>query len=111
MTAAYIIWCICALGIAVLGISGMRSEKPVGFFANVEAPKKVSDTKKYNKAVGKLLIGYAVILCLAGLPLLKEKPGALFVVVMLGTVFGTIGMILIYMAVITPKYIDGQDRK
>ena len=111
MNPAYIIWCICAAGLAVLGILSMRSEKPAGFFANVAAPEKVSDVRKYNRAVGRLLIGYAAVLVLTGLPLLSPKPGALIIVVMLGTVFGMLGMMLIYTLVITPKYIDGQDKK
>ena len=55
MIVAFVIWSVCALLFAGIGIWCFKSKKPVGFFAGVEAPK-VKDTAAYNRAVGRLWI-------------------------------------------------------
>lgn len=101
---AFAIWSAVSVMIIIIGIVTMRMKKPAGFFANVPAPEKVTDTKAYNRSLGTLFICYGILVCLCGLPLLKQKPGALIIITMLGTVFSTLALILIYTGVIAPKY-------
>jgi uncharacterized iron-regulated membrane protein len=101
---AFGLWCAVSALMIALGVITYNMKKPAGFFANSPAPAKVTDTKKYNHALGKLWIAYGILLMASGLPLLKEKPGALLIITMLGTVFSTLAMVCIYAAVIAPKY-------
>ena len=101
---AFAIWTSVSLMMIIIGIVTMNMKKPAGFFANSPAPQKVSDVRAYNRSLGRLYIVYAILLSASGLPLLKEKPGALIIITMLATVFSTLGLILIYVAVIAPKY-------
>ena len=50
----FVIWCIIGILFLGLSISAWFSKKPVGFWANVKRPE-VSDVKKYNHALSKLL--------------------------------------------------------
>lgn len=47
----FIIWLVVGILLFVIAICAFRSNKPIGFWANAEAPR-VTDVKKYNKAVG-----------------------------------------------------------
>ncbi|MCD8356874.1 MAG: hypothetical protein LUE11_09925 [Clostridia bacterium] len=66
------IWILCAVLFGRIGLLSMRSEEPVKFLAS-EKPIEVRDVKAYNCAVGKMLIGFAVIFALLGLPMLKSE--------------------------------------
>ena len=99
---AFIIWSVVGAFLSVLGIIDLFSRKPAGFWANVEV-NKVSDVKKYNKAVGTLLIVYGLVLILLGLPLLAGK-SPLILITMLGVVFETIVTMAVYSCVISEKY-------
>ena len=104
MVAAFIIWSACALVFLIISVRMWTSKKTVGFFANVEPPK-VKDVKKYNHAVAKLFIAYAVIFELLGLPFLFLKQNSAgFLFVMLGVVALTIAMMAVYLLVILRKY-------
>ncbi|MBQ7994343.1 MAG: hypothetical protein IJM63_09440 [Solobacterium sp.] len=101
---AFGLWCAVSALMIAIGVITFNMKKPAGFFANSPAPSKVTDITAYNHALGKLWIAYGVLLMASGLPLLKEKPGALVIITMLGTVFSTLALICIYAAVIAPKY-------
>lgn len=101
---AFAVWSLVSALMAGIGIVTMNMKKPAGFFANSSAPQKVSDVRAYNRSLGCLWIVYAILLLASGLPLLKPQPGAMIIITMLGTVFSTLGLILIYAAVIAPKY-------
>ena len=101
---AFAMWSLVSVLMFISGIVTMNMKKPAGFFANSPAPETVTDTKAYNRSLGKLWIVYGILLCLCGLPLLNPKPGALIIVTMLGTVFSSLGMIVVYVGFIAPKY-------
>ena len=101
---AFAIWALVSVLMIVIGIVTMNMKKPAGFFANLPAPETVTDTRAYNRSLGKLWIVYGILLCLSGLPLLNPKPGALIIVTMLGTVFSTMGLLVVYTGFIAPKY-------
>lgn len=100
---AFIIWAICGLIIIGIGICDLFSKKVVGFWANVKTTD-VSDIKKYNCAVGKLIIIYGVIYIALGLPLLCGQNSAYILLSVLGVFIETIVAMIIYSLVITNKY-------
>ncbi|MDO4286833.1 MAG: hypothetical protein Q4C40_03825 [Eubacteriales bacterium] len=93
----FIIWLLCAGLLLILGVSCMRSKKQVGFFANVKPPK-VRDIMAYNHAVGKLLIGFAVMFALLGIPLLWPD-SALVMISVVGVMLEVIVVIILYLRV------------
>ncbi|MDO4173496.1 MAG: hypothetical protein Q4D42_01915 [Eubacteriales bacterium] len=97
MNIGFIIWLLCAALFVILGIRSMRSKKQVGFFANVQPPK-VRDIPAYNRAVGKLLIGFAVVLALLGIPLLWPDT-ALVLLSVAGTMLEVIVVIVLYLRI------------
>ena len=66
------IWCSVGALIVLIGIAAMGQKKPVSFWANVK-PFVVKDIRRYNFAVGLLLIVYGCVFCLLGLPLLFNR--------------------------------------
>ena len=102
---AFIIWVLIGFVFIGLGIYDMCSKRATtfGFWVNVK-PFPVVDVKGYNKALGKLWIGYGIVLILFGIPLLCGQNSAGIVITILGTVFATIAIIVIYVTVIEPKY-------
>lgn len=53
MTIGFVIWSFCAVLFFIVGVVDLKSAKPVGFFTGVKPPK-ITDVKKYNKAVALL---------------------------------------------------------
>ena len=100
---AFILWTLCCLLLLGIGIYSFRAQKPVGFFANAK-PFPVTDVKAYNRACGKLWVGYSLICMAAGIPLLF--PGQVFVILfsVCGMIAATIALILVYVKVIEKKY-------
>ncbi len=103
MWIAFMIWSLCTVIFLVIGIISFRSEKPAGFFAGVNPPE-VKDVKKYNHTVGMIWFIGAGIFELIGIPFLFGKQNSpIFVIVLVGTVFWSIGMMISYV-LITAKY-------
>lgn len=53
---------ILVLIFIIIGISMMKSKKPVQYLANTDKIPKVKDIKGYNKAIGKIFIIFALLL-------------------------------------------------
>jgi len=103
MVMGFIFWSVVAIGMVVIGVISWRSKKPVGFFTGVKAPE-VSDTVGYNHSVGTLWIVYGILLEFLGLPLLFMKQNSAGVVILiLGTVFISIGLAVAFVF-ISSKY-------
>lgn len=108
MLLAIICWLMAALFI-IMGFISSRSKKPAGIYSNIKAPdkEKIADLKAYNKAVGRLLIGYGMLqaamgLFLAIINISERKAGTLLA----GSFFfGAILMMIVYETVISEKYI------
>ncbi len=105
MIIGFVIWSITAVLFLGIGLWSRKSEKAVGFFSNTKPPE-VTDTVKYNKAVSVIWFAFATIFELLGLPLLFLKQNSpLFIIVVLGTVFLVIGIVIAYIR------IEGKYRK
>ena len=102
---AFIIWAIMGALFIVIGIFCMKSQKvkPFGFWANAEVIQ-VEDVKGYNRALGILWCVYGVLFILIGLPLLGEQNSGLMIVTMLGTIFLSIGAMVVYVVGIESRY-------
>ncbi|MBQ7956304.1 MAG: hypothetical protein IJ282_11270 [Lachnospiraceae bacterium] len=100
---------ICALvGLLVVGLGFwcFRAKKPVGFWANAEAPeaKNINDVTGYNRAVGILLIIFGIVFVLLCLPILGGQNSPGIIVSILGMMFESIAAMVVYTVVIEPKY-------
>ena len=98
-----LIWSACGILLAVLGVCAFFAKKEVGFWANVK-PIAVTDVRGYNRAVGKLFIIGGLAFILLGLPMLKGQNTAGIVLSMLGIVFGSLAMMIVYTVGIEGKY-------
>ena len=101
--AAFLLWCLCSCLFLGFGIYCFFAKKAVGFWANAR-PFEVVDIRGYNRACGRLWIGYSLILAALGLPLLAGQNAAPVLLSVLGTVADTLGLILIYVLKIEPRY-------
>ena len=96
MIAGFVIWSAIALMLLGIGVWCLRSKKAVGFFAGVEPPK-VTDVRKYNRAVARLWFVYAVLFELLGIPFLfLSRNSAAFLLPVLGTAVLSIGLMIAY---------------
>ena len=102
---AYIIWAVIGVMIIAMGIYDMcsKKEKPFGFWANAETAP-IEDVKGYNRALGILWCVYGVLFTLIGLPLLAGENSGMLILTMLGTMFISIGAMIVYVICIEPKY-------
>lgn len=103
--AAFIIWAIVGIAFIVLGFYDMMSKKEAafGFWANAETGP-VTDVKKYNRALGRLMCVFGVVFILLGLPLLPGQAPALVVITIVGTMFAAIAVMAVYTVGIERKY-------
>lgn len=100
---AFGVWSACGILLAFLGIYAFFAKKEIGFWANAK-PVAVTDVRGYNRAVGKLFIAGGVVFILLGLPLLKGQNTAGILLSMLGIVFGSLAMMIVYTVGIESKY-------
>lgn len=80
-----------------------KSAKPFGFWANAEVAQ-MRDVKGYNRALGKLWCVFGVLLILVGVPILLGEKSAGIIITILGTMLLSIGVMIVYVVVIEPKY-------
>ena len=64
----------------------------------------MKDVKRYNRAVGKLLIVFGVVFALLGLPLLAGQGSLAIIISILGVVGESIAAMAVYILVIQEKY-------
>ena len=100
MIPGFVIWSAVALMLVGVGVWALRSGKAVGFFAGVEAPK-VTDVRKYNRAVAGLWFVYAALFELLGIPFLFLKQNSAgFLLPVLGTAAISIGLMIAYQRIL-----------
>lgn len=103
-TSAFLIWQIIGLGLLWLAVSSYRMrDKQAGFLANSKPPK-VKDIILWNKAIGKLLMGFWAWFALIGLFCLTGNKLIIGLACVLGTVAGVLGMLVVYAVIIEPRH-------
>lgn len=103
MLFAFIIWSIVAGVFLIIGLSCLKAKEEVGFFTFTKPPK-TKDFKAYNRAVAYLWFVFALGLEVIGIPLLFiQQNSPITIVIVLGTVFFVIGMMIVY-GMIEKKY-------
>lgn len=96
MWIGFSIWSAVTVIFLVLAARSFRSEEAAGFFAGV-TPPKVTDIRRYNRAVGRIWLVYGVMYELLGVPILfMEQNSPWFLVIILGAVFWTIALVVTY---------------
>ncbi len=103
--AAFIIWTVVGIAIIVLGFYDMMSKKEVafGFWANAKTGS-VTDIKKYNRALGRLMCVFGAVFILLGIPLLPGQASALVAITIVGTMFEAVAVMAVYTVGIERKY-------
>lgn len=99
----FVIWCIVSCIFIVIGGLCFFASEPAGFWANVKMCE-VNDTKKYNRAVGKLFCCFGIVLAILGLPFLAGQNSPLLFLTIIGCMVLIIITILVYELVIMKKY-------
>ncbi len=101
---ALIIWTIVAVIFLIMGIMHWKSKNVLGIVYGQVPKIAAGNVKRYNHAIGMAYWGYAVILELLGIPLVFfEQNDAAFVIPVLGVVFLTIALCIVFV-VIKKKY-------
>ncbi len=96
MIIAFVIWSIIAILFLVIAVRCRHSEKPAGFWANVQAPE-VTDVKEYNRKVSNLWIVFTVLFELLGVSFLFCRQNSpLLILPYLGTVFLALVTMVVY---------------
>lgn len=67
----FIIWAFVGIAVIAIGIFAFFSKKAVGVWANMEM-FEVTDYKKYNYAVGKMLCIFGVVFYNSGISAVKQ---------------------------------------
>lgn len=99
----FVIWLVVGVIIIGLGIRAYLSRKVVCFWANIK-PISVNDITGYNRAVGKLLVIYGVVLIALGLPLFSGQNSSFILLSVLGVMIETVVIMAIYSLCIERKY-------
>lgn len=103
MLIAFFIWTLGAIIFLLLGLTSLKSKRPVGFFNFTRTPEVV-DIRAYNRAVAKLWLIFSVLLELIGLPLLFiEQNSPYFVFLMLAVFSLVLAMMVSYLSILS-KY-------
>lgn len=78
-------------------------KKAVGVWANIEM-FEVTDYKKYNYAVGKMLCIFGVVFIILGFPLLSRQTAPFILFSTVGIIIETIIAMAFYTRIIEKKY-------
>lgn len=100
---AFVICSMVGVLFIVLGIFSAHSKKPAGFWANASVGE-ITDVKGYNRAVGKLFVVYGLLFILCCMPVMAGQNSAWIILTILGVMFETIGVMIVYTVVIEKKY-------
>lgn len=67
MIISSVIYGLVALAMICIGISQLKSEKPVGFYTGEKPPSKdeISDVKQWNRKHGTMWIAYGIIIVIS----------------------------------------------
>ena len=95
VVGAFIVWSLTSALFMVLGVVCFFYKKPM-YFWTVKEMYRVRDIKKYNAALGKLWIGFAIVFEMLGLPLLLGQNMPWVIITLLGTVWLVIILMAIY---------------
>ena len=102
---AFVIWIMVSLVFVVIGIYDLRAKEVVGFWSSGKRPEIAPEKiKAYNRAGGRLWIGFAITCILLGFPLLAGDNSPLIVITLLGSLLAVVALMAVYVLVIEKKY-------
>lgn len=101
----FVIWVLC--GIAFIGIGifvwNTKRDKAIGFWANAK-PFPVKNVKEYHRALGKLWCVYGAVFIFLGFPLLAGQNSPYALISIIGVLWETIIVMILYVTKIETKY-------
>ena len=105
MEIAFFIWVLVGVIAVIYGlyITVIPKDKAVGFWANAEM-FPVTDTKAYNRSMGKLIIGFGLVFIVLGIPLLQGQNSPAIILTVFGVMFEVVVVMGIYVLGIEKKY-------
>lgn len=101
--AVFIPWVLMGCVFIGFGIRCFFSGKPVGFWANAKM-FEVTDTGKYNRAMGKLWCVFGLLFALLGIPMLADQNSPFILLSVMGSLIWAISFMAVYELVIRRKY-------
>ncbi len=101
--AGFIPWALLGCVFIGFGVRCFFSRKPVGFWANAKM-FEVTDTGKYNRAMGKLWCVFGFLFALLGIPMLADQNSPFILLSMIGSLIWAISFMAVYELVIRKKY-------
>lgn len=93
-----VIWTACALLFAGIGVYDLHAKKQVGFWSNFKEPE-MRDVPGYNRAVGRLFLGFAAVFELIGILIARAGDSPLTFLLVFAVPAEVIGMILLYLRI------------
>ena len=101
--AGFIPWVLMGCVFIGLGVRCFFSKVPVGFWANSRM-FEVTDTGKYNCAMGKLWCVFGILFVLLGIPMLADQNSPFILLSILGSLIWAVSFMAVYELVIRKKY-------
>ena len=105
MMLGFVLWEIIGVAIIAMGCYDLHAKtaRPFGFWANAEM-FAVTDTRAYNRALGKLWMVFGAVFLLLGLPFLAGQNSGYVVITILGAMAEAVAAMAVYTVKIEKKY-------
>lgn len=98
MMYAFGIWLTASVLFAGIGLTAWNAKKAVRFW-NITQQIQVRNVRKYNQAVAKMWFVFAGLFAVAGLPLLGGQNSPWIICSILGSMFLSIGLMIVYVRI------------
>ena len=93
-----VIWSACAILFVGIGVYDLRARKQVGFWSNFKE-SEMRDVRGYNRAVGRLFLGFAAVFELIGILIFLAGDSPLIFLLILAVPAEVIALILLYIRI------------
>lgn len=98
MVYALCMWLVVSGLFAGIGIVSWNAKKAVRFW-NLSHQIRVSNVKRYNRAVAKMWFVFAVLFAVTGVPLVGGYSSAWIIFSILGGMIWAIGLMVVYVRI------------
>ena len=104
---AFVIFLLTSLIMVGIGISQMKSKKPVGFYTYEKPPKKeqLSDMEVWNKKHGMMWITYGISIMSSFLVCAFVSNEIVVLIIILSVICGALPIMMWYHAYLQKKYL------
>ena len=101
-----VIFSLVTIVMIIIGISQMRSKKPVGFYSGEKPPREeeLSDVVAWNKKHGYMWVAYGLIIIGFFVMTLFIKSETIAMVLLLSGIIGSVPIMMLYHSYLKKKY-------